>query len=120
MANKTKKQTKEETKAKNEIKIPEQYDYDRFKGRNFLKTLPEILNKRYGEGWRFLKIFNLGEDTSRIPIKTVYGILYEKLPELLQCDGVIGSIETIPAENETKPGKNETDQKKKTPKTAEK
>lgn len=62
--------------------IEQQYDYDRFEGRSFFEILPDILNKRYADGWKYVDIYKLGVNTSKMidgEYPLVYGVLYERI-----------------------------------------
>lgn len=113
MANREKNQTKEEREAQKEIEIPRFYDYDVFKGSEFLKTLPEILCKRYVDGWEFVRVFRLGEDPGKIPIKTIYGVLYKNINSLSILSDHLDSIVISEAKNRKKDKKNESEPSKK-------
>lgn len=77
-------------------KIPEieqQYDYDRFVGKGFFKTLPEILSKRFAEGWKYIEIFNLGKDYTKSidgEYPVLFGVLYEK-----QIVTIVSQLESL-------------------------
>lgn len=79
MGNKKSDSTPEEDQIAKNISLYEQYDNDIIVGTEFLQRLPEILNKRYTEGWKYVQLFRVGEETRKIPIKPIYSILYERV-----------------------------------------
>ena len=83
MTGKPSQKTEEEKKIDRELKNEEhspQYDTDTVEGESWKKCLPEILNKRFIDGWKYTPpIMRIGRNETQSGAPYIYSILYERI-----------------------------------------